>query len=158
MTSHCLLAVLSIGLLQVSDTVVFATDTLCPQEAFRLIGHDELELLGRCDASRRVLHLSVRNLGAASAGPLRGFTIGFCKHSVTSVQAPEGWVSSLGKGEPRQTVEWSVSESAASRGVETGEQVAGFVVTLAPGWVMSQTLTIHWAETSGAQFTTHDCP
>ena len=26
------------------------------------------------------------------------------------------------------------------------------------GWVMSQDLTINWAETSGGKFTNHDCP
>lgn len=158
MTSHCLLAALSLSLLQASGSVVFATHRSCPQTAFRLIGHEELELLGRCDAERQVLHLSVRNRAAASAGPLQAFTIAFCRHSVTGVQSPEGWASSLGTGEPKQTVEWSASGGATSRGVASGREVGGFAVKLAPGWVMSQDLIINWAETSGGQFTDHDCP
>ena len=74
------------------------------------------------------------------------------------MQTPEGWASSLGTGEPEQTVEWSVSQSSTSRGIELGGQVGGFAVTLAPGWVMSQYLAIDWAETSSGQVVDHDCP
>ena len=158
MTNCCLLAVLSLGLLQASGSVVFATHQSCPQAIFRLIGHEGLELLGRCDASRQELHLSIRNRAAASAGPLQGFTLAFCRHSVVSVHAPDGWTASLGTGEPQQTIEWSFTESATSRGIEPGGQVEGFSVRLAPGWVMSQYLMVHWAETSSGQVVDHDCP
>ncbi|MFN7978172.1 MAG: hypothetical protein U0P30_08555 [Vicinamibacterales bacterium] len=149
---------MSFGLLQAAVPWCSPRHQSCPQATFLAWSVTKTSNFwaGATPAVKSYVWLSaiVRLLG----GPLQGFTLAFCKYLVVSVHAPDGWTAELGTGEPRQTIDWSFNESATSRGIEPGKQVEGFAVTLAPGWVMSQYLLVHWAETSSGQVVDHDCP
>jgi len=101
--------------------------------------------------------MAVTNWASADAGPLRGFSIGFCGHSVIGAEAPPGWLVKIDESDGYVVVWWDLPEGFSDSGIPSRARVGGFTVRLRPGWRQSLSASVSLDSGGTSTITTHDC-
>ncbi|MGD9902979.1 MAG: hypothetical protein AB7U83_05885 [Vicinamibacterales bacterium] len=133
------------------------TDRDCPGRV-ELVSFDHATIVGHCAANEghQVLTVTVANGAEADVGTLKWFDLEFCSASIAGVTGPRGWTATVQSG--GRGVRWSRGGREFNEpGVEAGQSLSGFAITLKQGWRLAQSSTVVWDDVTEGHQTLHDC-